>query len=255
MNDSTSTNTQQAEPRIPPVRVSVQMPRIKPVVTYTVLGFTILIFLLQMLSKFFYNNADFPAALGAKVNTYILAGEVWRLVTPVFFHGSILHLAFNMYALFILGRGIERFYGHLRFGMLYFIGAFAGNVASFILSSKTSLGASTAIFGLVAAEGIFVYQNRFLFGTQYRSVITNILMIVAVNLVLGLSPGIDNWGHLGGLAGGLVFAWFAGPRFSLEGLGLTVTLQDKRTTGQAITVFCIAVALIAGLAIIGFLRW
>jgi rhomboid protease GluP len=184
-------------------------------VSYMLLIVTLAVFLLQMLSQLIL-KFDFPVVLGAKINEAIYAGEVWRFLTPVLLHGSIFHIGFNMYALLIIGPDVEQSYGHLRFFLLYILAGIAGNVASFYFSAATSVGASTALFGMIAAQGIFVYQNRELFGSRARSVLSNIIFIVGVNLLLGLSPGIDNWGHMGGLVGGLAFAWFAGPRFRQE---------------------------------------
>ena len=121
-----------------------------------------------------------------------------------------------MYALVVFGAGLERYFGRWRYLLLYLLGGFTGNVLSFLLSSGYSVGASTAIFGLVGAQGVFLYQNRKLFGNQFGRAIGNVLFIVAVNLVLGLTPGIDNWGHVGGLLGGLIFTWFAGPVWQVE---------------------------------------
>jgi rhomboid protease GluP len=89
---------------------------------------------------------------------------LWRLFTPLLLHGSIAHIGFNMYALFIIGPGLERYYGHLRFLVLYLLAGFAGNVFSFLFTPALSVGASTAIFGLVAAQGVFLYRHRQLFG-------------------------------------------------------------------------------------------
>jgi rhomboid protease GluP len=114
---------------------------------------------------------------------------------------------------------------------LYFLGAFSGNVFSFLLTGEQgySVGASTAVFGLVAAEVIFFYQNRKLFGSQARQAIGNAVFIIAINLFIGLTPGIDNWGHVGGLLGGAMFAWFAGPRWEVAGTSFTgFKLQDER---------------------------
>ena len=125
-----------------------------------------------------------------------------------------------MYALVAFGAGLEKHFGHVRFLTLYVLGGFAGNVLSFLLSDGFSVGASTAVFGLVGAEGVFLFQNRGLLGNQFGRAIGNVLFIVAVNLALGLTPGIDNWGHVGGLLGGLVFTWFAGPVWEVRQRGL-----------------------------------
>jgi rhomboid protease GluP len=173
---------------------------------------------------------DWLELYGARFNQAIRMGEIWRFITPVFLHGSIPHIFFNMYALLSIGSFLERHFGHKRFVLLYFLGAFSGNVFSFLLTGEQgySVGASTAVFGLVAAEVVFFYQNRKLFGSQAKQAISNAAFIIAINLFIGLTPGIDNWGHVGGLLGGAMFAWFAGPRWEVAGISPDLRLQDQR---------------------------
>jgi len=211
------------------------MPQTRPLVVYSVMAVTVLVFVLQFLSPYLWNIQDLPAYLGSKINSAIVAGEYWRLITPVLLHGSILHIAFNMYALFIFGPGLERTYGHLRFLALYLLAGFAGNVFSFIFTPNPSLGSSTAIFGLLAAEGVFLHANRSLLGDRARRELTNIITIGVINLVIGLSPGIDNWGHVGGLIGGGLYAWFSGPILKIEGVYPDYYTQDQREPAAAIT--------------------
>ncbi|HMD90360.1 MAG TPA: rhomboid family intramembrane serine protease [Anaerolineaceae bacterium] len=234
-----------------PTQVGVRLPKTQPLVTYTMMGLCIFVYLLQVLSQTFLGT-DYLVLYGAKINQYILAGEFWRLITPMFLHASIIHIAFNMYALFVLGPGLERFYGHKRFLALYMIGGFAGNVLSFLFSPDSSIGASTAIFALVSAQGIFIYKNRFLFGKNARSLIINTIGIVIINFVFGLAPqsNVDNFGHLGGLLGGLAFAWFAGPVFKVSGLMPDLYLEDQTSSSQVVMsglivtlIFCMLAAL------------
>ena len=213
----------------PRQQVAVQTPEVRPVVSYTLLAITVLVYLAQMASQQLL-GADIPAVMGMKVNDLIAEGQIWRLVTPVFLHGGILHIGFNMYALFILGPGLERYFGHGRFFVLYFLGGFAGNVLSFMFSLAPSLGSSTAIFGLLGAQGVFVYRNREVFGGLARRALTNVIWIAAVNLIIGMTPGIDNWGHMGGLIGGTIFAWFGGPLLVLQGVFPKFTVVDTRET-------------------------
>ncbi len=202
------------------------MPNVKPYATYTLIGLTVFIYLLQLLGQQF--NFDIVTSLGVKYGYFILKGQIWRLVTPVFLHGSFLHIAFNMYALFNFGQGIEARFGRLRFLALYFLSAFAGNVLSFVLTPAASLGASTAVFGLLAAEGIFLFQNRELLREQFRRVITSILYMAAINLIFGFTTsGIDNWGHIGGLLGGVLFTWFGGPHWKVEGVFPSLHVVDE----------------------------
>ncbi len=215
---------------MPPVE---RRPAWQPRVTQVILALTIAIYLLQMLTQYLL-GVDLPESLGVKANDLIAQGQIWRLFTPMLLHGSILHIAFNMYALYAIGPGLERYYRRYRYLALYILSGFTGNVLSFLISPQPSLGASTAIFGLLAAEGVFLYQNRQIFGPAARRSLTNVIMIAAVNLVIGLSPGIDNWGHIGGLIGGALFAWFSGPRFRLE-MGLyQPTLVDEHDSGDAL---------------------
>ncbi len=200
----------------------------KPYVVYTLMGITIFIFLLQQASSLLLNGNDLPAAMGMKVNDLILSGQLWRLFTPMFLHGSILHLGFNMYALYIFGPGLERLYGHGRFLALFVLAGFAGNVFSFLFTDSPSLGSSTAIFGLLGAEAVFLYQNRRIYGVVGQRALINLVVIAVINLVIGLSPGIDNWGHVGGLLGGALFAWYAGPVLRVEGVPPYHKLVDER---------------------------
>ena len=208
--------------------VRVATPNVKPYATYFILGITTFVYLLQLAGQYLLKT-DVVAFLGVKDDVLIRAGELWRLITPVFLHASILHIAFNMYALFIFGRGLEARYGHRRFLLLYFLSGYAGNVMSFLLTVNPSLGASTAIFGLIAAEGVFIIQNRKLLGNRVNRSLINLFYIAGVNLLIGFTtPGVDNWGHIGGLLGGVLFAWFGGPRWKVEGFYPSVKLVDER---------------------------
>lgn len=229
-----------------PQRVQVPLPDGKPLVTTGLLVFMGLIYVLQILTDFLFLQ-DLPAALGMKINQAILDGQYWRLITPMFLHGSILHLGFNLYALFILGSRLERFFGSFRFTLLFLIGGLAGNLFSFIFTPANSLGSSTAIFGLLAAEGVFIYQHRKLFGDRSQVALRQIIQVAVINFLIGLSPGIDNWGHLGGLIGGLIFTWFAGPVFKLGGEAGRLRFEDQRSNQSAILVFVIQFILLIGL--------
>lgn len=201
--------------------------------TYTLLGITILVYLLQFAGQ---SNLGFDLlfALGVKDNQLILQGQYWRLITPVFLHASILHIGFNMYALFVLGPGLEQSLGHSSYAITYFLSGLAGNVFSFLLSPNPSLGASTAIFGLIGAQTIFIFRNRALFGSRARPLLLNSIFIILINLGFGILPGsnIDNWGHLGGLIFGSLFAWFGGPTYRAVRTD-GVLYPDQVTTSSA----------------------
>lgn len=229
------------EPAPPPQTVRVRMPSLPPNVTYVIIGVTVAAYLLQLLSVALWGYAvyqiDWLEIYGARINSAIRAGELWRFITPVFLHGSVAHIFFNMYALLSIGSFLERQFGHGRFILLYSLGAFAGNVFSFLFTGEDgySIGASTAVFGLIGAQVVFFYQNRELFGSQARQAIGNTVFIIAINLFIGLSPGIDNWGHVGGLLGGAMFAWFATPRWMVMGTPPEMSLFDQREAHEIFT--------------------
>lgn len=212
---------------LPPPAPIIRQKLVKPVVTYTLIGLCVLLFIAQYISEWL-TGYDLLFLFGGKINEYILAGQLWRLFTPMFLHGSITHLAFNMYALYSIGSSLENHFGHLRFSALFVTGGFGGNVLSFILSPNPSLGSSTAIFGLLAAEGVFIYQNCKFFGRNARRMITNTVTIAAINLVFGFSVArIDNFGHLGGLFAGLIYTFIASPIWQIQGLYPNFEITDE----------------------------
>jgi len=241
--------------------VSVAFPQSPPYVTYTIIGVTIVFYLLQLgsVSVFgyptSYGNIDWLEVFGARINEAIKAGQLWRLFTPALLHGSITHIFFNMYALLSFGTNLEQYFGRWRFFILYVLGAFAGNVASFLFTGGYSVGASTAVFGLVGAQGIFLYQNRKLLGRQGRRAIGNIVFVAAFNLIIiGSLPYIDNWGHIGGLVGGLMFTWFAGPVWAIEGIQPYLQLADKRSSREVITGTALVLIVFSVLTMWGMIR-
>jgi len=156
------------------------------------------IYLLQLLSQTLIarNWAVFMFGLHPPA---VANGDWWRLITATFLHGSLIHLGFNMLALWILGTQIERFIGSKKFLVLYFSSALGGSLFSFYFSPPTtfSIGASGAVFGLM---GAFV-----VIGKKVNADVSQILVLLFINLVLGFTlSGIDWRAHLGGLITGVI---------------------------------------------------
>ena len=229
MNQETPPTTPEAGPA--PRAVRIALPQSAPYVTYAIIGVTVFVYLLQLASQVLFQY-DLPAGILLRSNELIRSGQLWRLVSSALVHGSLVHIGFNMYALFSFGTNLERHFGHGRFLLLYVVGAFTGNVISLLFSTVDSLGASTAIFGLLGAEAVFLYQNRKLFGDRVKGEIGNLIFIAAFNLfVIGSMPGIGNWGHIGGLLGGLMLSWFICPLWGVESdLVGGYRLVDRRST-------------------------
>lgn len=141
--------------------------------------------------------------LGANNVQLLQAGEIWRLLTHAFLHSSIMHLAINMYSLYVLGRQIETFMGKWKFLIIYLVSAITGGLLSAVLGSETvvSVGASGAIFGLAGALLYFGYHYRNYLGTAIKK---QIFPVIVMNLIIGfMSTGIDNFAHIGGILGGI----------------------------------------------------
>jgi membrane associated rhomboid family serine protease len=131
----------------------------------------------------------------------LAAGEWWRLVTAMFLHYGVLHLLMNMYALWILGRELEAVLGRLRFVGLYLLAGLGGNVAAYLFSAPNAAtaGASTAVFGLMAAT--FVILKRLNLSVQ------PILPVIVINVLFTfVIANISVAGHLGGLVVGAIVA-------------------------------------------------
>ena len=160
-----------------------------------------------------------------------------------------------MYALYSLGTGLERYFGRNRFLLLYVLGAFTGNATSFLFTNGYSVGASTAIFGLIGAEAVFLIQNRKMFAGQFNRAIGNVIFVILINLFLvGSIPGIDNWGHIGGLLGGLIFTSFAGPVWAVESNLFSYSLVDKRSAREVITGAAVVIFIFGALTLWGMVR-
>lgn len=178
-------------------------------IAINVLMFIISVFLSSKLSSYTLIdnaiNVDGRALLllGAKYGPLISNGQVWRLITCAFLHGGILHLACNMYSLYVVGPQVESIYGKVKFIIIYFLSAIGSSLFSFYFSPKTlSIGASGAIFGIFAALLVFVVKNR---NRLNKGALNNLIAVLALNLFIGLSSStIDNFGHLGGLAIGII---------------------------------------------------
>jgi membrane associated rhomboid family serine protease len=151
---------------------------------------------------------------GAKVNSEIARGQVHRLATPMFLHGSVTHLMVNSFSLYSTGPSVESWYGRARFASLYLVAGICGNVLSYFCTPTPSVGASGAIFGLVGATAVLLARHRKILGPKSRNGLNSLAYIVMVNFGMGMAPGsrIDNFGHLGGLLGGVAFGTVFGPR-------------------------------------------
>jgi membrane associated rhomboid family serine protease len=176
----------------------------EPTVTYALIGINVLVALAVFLSgasAVSFRGGSLLAA-GALSRPTIADGEVWRLVTAGFLHAGLIHLAFNMLALYILGGLLEPAVGKLRFSLIYFVSLLAGSFGALLLQPVgQTVGASGAVFGLMGAA-IVVLRNR---GVNLME--SGLGLWLGLNLLITFAvPGISIGGHLGGLVGGTLAA-------------------------------------------------
>ena len=175
-----------------------------PIVSYAILGITVVVSFLALQPE----GSDLLRLLWLDKQG-LANGEWWRLVSPVLVHGSILHLAFNMYFLYLVGPLVEQVYGSTRFLLLYLLTAATASLASYLIGGPgPSVGASGALFGLCGVLLVGRVLHRPVLQGQQRALMSQLGGLVVINLVLGfgfnsLGGNIDNFAHLGGLAGGL----------------------------------------------------
>ncbi|KAJ3705982.1 hypothetical protein LUZ61_009687 [Rhynchospora tenuis] len=148
---------------------------------------------------------------GAKVNSLIREGQIWRLATSSFLHANIVHLMVNCYSLNSIGPPVEYLMGPRRFLEIYFSSAVASSLMSYRFCPSPSLGASGAVCGLIGAYAVYIWRNRDRIPRGDKQ-LERIGYVIALNMVIGLTvKGIDNWGHLGGLLGGAAVTWLLSP--------------------------------------------
>lgn len=201
-----------SQPIDAPSRPEFYIPLTTPTVNKVMIGLNLLAFAATFVfGLVVFNTWTGPVdirvlyLLGMKSNADILNGEVWRLLTAMFLHIGPTHLISNLIGLFMLGPILEGHLGHWRFVAIYLIGGLFGSVASYAFSPALSAGASGAVFALLGATVFYFFRFRQNFGARGRDILQSMLVVLVLNLVLGGTvANVDNWGHIGGLLGGLL---------------------------------------------------
>ena len=180
-------------------------------------------------------NGNFAAGLFQQWGlrpTEVAGGELWRLFTSGFLHIGPLHLAFNMIALWIIGRDLEQVLGWGRFLLVYLISLLGGSLVVFLFENETTMtaGASGAVFGLMGGLAVVLLRLR----RSPRPALTIILLNVVISFVV---PGISILGHLGGLVFGAAVT-----------AGLVYAPRDRRAAVQAVAVLGLLAVIVVGAA-------
>ncbi len=145
-------------------------------------------------------------------------GQWWRIVTGGFLHANFLHIAFNMYLLYLLGQMLEPALGHVKFALVYFVSLLVGSLLVLIVAPHSpTLGASGAVFGLMGAAAVEMRAR------QIPIMQSGIGVLILINLALSFTIGGISWqGHVGGLIGGalVMFILQLGDRYRQQSLAL-----------------------------------
>lgn len=221
---------------------------VEPLATYALLAINVLAFLAQMLSGAGGDQmlvdagicanaiADSGGVCGIQGTGVLSEGnEVFRIVSGAFLHASLIHLLFNMFALYVLGNLLEPAIGHVRFVAIYFAALLAGSFGALLLADGTDItvGASGAIFGLMSAAFVIARDRG------VDEIASQIGLFVVLNLVFTFAiPGISIGGHIGGLIGGTLASL----------LIVAVARRSSGSTGRILEVAGIAMIVVASVA-------
>jgi rhomboid protease GluP len=183
-----------------------------PVVTIGLIVSNVVIFFITV-SRGLLQSESAILSAGALSRELVLQGEIWRLVSAMFLHGSLEHLFSNVVGLFIVGMAAEHAYGKLEILAVFFISGLAGSVFSTLSNPGPAVGASGAIFGLLGATIVFFYKYRDLFHIRDKRVGNVLLLWAGYSLVTAyFIPFVDNAAHVGGLLGGAFSGYFLSPK-------------------------------------------
>ena len=175
-------------------------------------------FILEMAKTDGFNNNDFLGIqtltlceLGAKDSHKLQDGQIQRWFTPMILHGSFLHILQNVVFQMIIGSFFEIIVGPVRFFGIYILSGVGGVLMSALINDDISVGASTALFGIVAGLAAFLIVNWLAMESMKEMrccLMCFVIMILIINVLFGLSDqrNIDNYGHLGGFVTGLPIA-------------------------------------------------
>lgn len=189
-------------------RLRRRLPR--ATVTQCLVGANLLVFLAMLASGagFWHSANGVQLAWGANFGPATQDGQWWRLGSAMFLHFGVVHLAFNMWALWDGGQLVERMYGSARFAGLYFVSGLVGNLLSLVAhgGQAVSGGASGAIFGVYGALLVFLWhERRSLDRHEFRWLFWGALAFAAATIAFGfMVTGIDNAAHVGGFVTGLL---------------------------------------------------
>ena len=188
-----------------------------PIITYILMAICIIMYLVgSILSSNIFDldpNVLYDIGGLVSINQMSTKIDLYRLITSIFLHASLIHLLCNMYSLYVLGPQLESFFGKIKYIIIFIVSGIIGNLLSllFLQSNIVSVGASGAIFGLLGALLYFGYHYRVYLSGVIKS---QIIPLIILNLGIGfIATGINNFAHIGGLIGGVLISKAVGVKY------------------------------------------
>ena len=205
-----------------------------PIVTYIIILICLVMYLMGSIlsSNLFDLDPNVLYEIGGLVSISQMNSifDLFRLISSIFLHASLIHLICNLYSLYILGPQLESFFGKAKYIFIFIMSGVIGNLLSlvFLQDNIVSVGASGAIFGLLGALLYFGYHYRVYLSGVIRS---QIIPLIILNLGVGfIATGINNFAHIGGLIGGILLAKSVGVKYKstkseiINGIVMTLIL-------------------------------
>ncbi|KAG8384067.1 hypothetical protein BUALT_Bualt04G0079500 [Buddleja alternifolia] len=163
-----------------------------------------------------------PLLYGAKINDLILTGEWWRLVTPMFLHSGIFHMALGSWVLFTFGIKVSQEYGSFTFLLIYVLGGISGNFISFLHTPEPTVGGTGPVFAVIGAWLIYQVQNKDVIARDASErMMQRAIIVTALSFVLSNFGPIDDWAHFASAFTGVAYGFVTCP-----------TLQVKDAAGR-----------------------
>ncbi|XP_038883181.1 RHOMBOID-like protein 9, chloroplastic isoform X2 [Benincasa hispida] len=153
-----------------------------------------------------------PSLYGAKINELILVGEWWRLVTPMFLHSGVLHVALSCWTLVTFGRQVCREYGPFTFFLIYVLGGVSGNLTSFLHTPDPTVGGTGPVFAMIGAWLSYQFQDKDVVTKDVSdNMFLKAIIAAVISSILSNIGPIDEWSHTGAAFSGMLYGFLTSP--------------------------------------------
>ncbi|KAJ1412771.1 Rhomboid-like superfamily [Sesbania bispinosa] len=217
------------------------------------------VFLFEIASPI--RNADLelfslPLLYGAKINHLIMVGEWWRLVTPMFLHAGIFHMALSCWALVSFGPQVCKGYGSFTFFLIYILGGVSGNLASFLHTPDPTVGGTGPVFAIIGAWLMYQIQNRDVIASEAsENLFRKAIIVTALGFLLSILGPIDEWSHFGAAFTGMAYGFLTSPTLQLNDASSGTGREGLKLVGKhgdpcrSLIIFTIFITVLSSLLI------